>query len=104
METIYDEIKSERKYQTHKWGNETDDTMNEPNDFVSYIGAYMSKWFPGGFVPYTTETVDEFRKSMIKVASIAVAAVESIDRQREEGGHTFYEICKAEPIGLRSVA
>jgi hypothetical protein len=28
---------------------------------------------------------------MIKVAAIAVAAVESIDRQREEAGHCFYE-------------
>jgi hypothetical protein len=88
---IYAEIAAERKYQTDRWGNEADDTMNTPNDFVSYISKYSTHWFPGGFTPYTPETVDEFRTSMIKTAALAVAAVESIDRQREEAGHAFYE-------------
>lgn len=90
-DAIFSAINDEREYQTRKWGNEADDTMNEPNDFVSYINAYSTLWFPGGFVPYSPDTVDAFRTSMIKTAAIAVAAVESLDRQREEAGHTFYE-------------
>lgn len=97
-ENILSEINAERTYQENKWGNDTDDTENEPNDFVSYMANYSSKWFPGGFLPYSTETVDAFRTSMIKTAAIAVAAVESIDRQRQEGGHAFYETCKTEGI------
>lgn len=88
---IYGSIRQEREYQVGKWGNDADDNLNTPNDFVSYINAFSTKWFPGGFAPYTTETVDAFRESMVKVAALAVAAIESVDRQRDEAGHTFYE-------------
>jgi chaperone required for assembly of F1-ATPase len=90
-EAILNEITNERLYQEEKWGNTTDDTVNTPNDFVSYIGAYSTKWFPGGFPPYTEETVANFRKSMMKVAALAVAAVESVDRQQAANGRTFYQ-------------
>lgn len=95
---ILGNIKAEREYQQERWGNEADDSVNEPNDFVAYINHYSTRWFPGGFVPYTPETVDKFRESMIKVAAIAVAAVESIDRQREEAGHCFYEAGRRETV------
>jgi hypothetical protein len=88
---IFAALKQEREYQTAKWGNEADDTMNTPNDFVAYISNYSTRWFNGGFTPYDTKTVDEFRISMLKTAALAIAAIESIDRQREEAGHTFYE-------------
>jgi hypothetical protein len=96
---IVGSIAAEREYQQSRWGNEADDTVNEPNDFVAYINHYSTRWFPGGFTPYTPETVDAFRKSMIKVAAIAVAAVESIDRQREDAGHCFYEAGHREGVG-----
>lgn len=86
-----EEIANERTYQEGKWGNEADDTLNTPNDFIAYMNAYSTRWFPGGFTPYNPETVDAFRKSMVKTAAIAVAAIESVDRQRENAGHTFYE-------------
>ena len=88
---ILDEISDEREYQEGKWGNDADDQINTPNDFIAYMNAYSTRWFPGGFTPYTPETVDAFRKSMVKTAAIAVAAIESVDRQRDEAGHTFYE-------------
>lgn len=88
---MYEEIRAEREYQQNKWGNEADDTVNSPNDFVSYIAHHSTRWFSGGFEPYPSETIDEFRKQMIKVAALAVAAVESLDRQRKENGRAFYE-------------
>lgn len=91
MNKVLEEIAAEREYQQERWGNEADDKLNTPNDFVSYIGNYSTKWFPGGFTPYNPDTVDAFRKSMIKTAALAVAAVESIDRQRGAAGQTFYE-------------
>lgn len=89
--SILENINAERMYQEGKWGNTTDDTENTPNDFVSYISHYATKWFPGGFTPYSPKTVDDFRTSMLKTAAICVAAIESVDRQRTEAGHAFYE-------------
>lgn len=89
--SIYDEIKKEREYQVNKWGVEADVTVNEPNDFVAYIGNYSTKWFDGGFTPYKKETVDNFRTSMIKTAALAIAAVEALDAQRADGGSAFFE-------------
>lgn len=86
-QTILAEIDSERAHQQQRWGDQADDTINKPNDFVAYISHYATRWFPGGFAPYDAETVADFRRRMIQVASIAVAAVESVDRQ----GKPFYQ-------------
>src|SRR4051812_40857828 len=71
---IFAVLKQERRYQTAKWGNDTDDTMNSPTDFVSYISRYSTGWMSGEFAPYSTKTVDEFRISMLKTAALAIAA------------------------------
>lgn len=102
MYNVIEAVAKEREYQVARWGLEADDTLNTPNDFVSYITRYSSRWFPGGFAPYTTETVNDFRESMVKVATLAIAAVESVDRQREEAGHTFYEVTQAAPIAANA--
>lgn len=91
IESIYKEIESEREYQRDKWGLEADDTLNTPSDFMGYISHYGTKWFPGGFRPYKRAVVDSYRKHMIKVAAIAVAAIESLDRQRERNGAAHFE-------------
>lgn len=89
--SVYDEIRKEREYQDGKWGHKADDTLNTPNDFIAYMNAYSTRWFPGGFTPYTPEVVDAYRKSMLKTAALAVAAIESLDRQRQEKGSAFFE-------------
>lgn len=91
-ESILKEINNERIYQEGKWGNEADDTKNTPNDFASYIAHHSTRWFNGGFAPYDTQTVDKFRNQMIKTAALAVAAVESLDRQRSVKQKAFYEV------------
>lgn len=89
--SIYDEIKAEHEYQDGKWGHETDDTLNTPWMWAAYISAYATKWMAGTFLPLGNVTTDAFRKGMIKVASLAVAAIESIDRQRSQNGKAFFE-------------
>lgn len=91
MLTIYDEIAAERAYQEGLWGNEADDALNTPWMWAAYIGAYATKWMVGSFLPLKRSVTDEFRKCMVKVAALAVAAIQSIDRQRAENGSTFYE-------------
>jgi hypothetical protein len=88
---IFAEVNEKRLYQEAKWGNRADDTKNTPNDWVSYIANHSTKWFPGGFTPYCEETVQEFRAAMVDVAALAVAAIESLDRQTLINGAPFYQ-------------
>ena len=90
-ETFLEDVRIEREYQERKWGNSADDTVNEPNDWVAFINHYATRWFSGGFAPYSAETVEDFRSSMVKVAALACAAVESVDRQIAASGKTFYQ-------------
>jgi hypothetical protein len=89
--SIYEEIKKEREYQDRKWGHHADDNLNTPWMWVSYIGHYATTWMAGTFSLNSSMT-DNFRTAMVKVAAIAVAAIESIDRQRAQNGKTFYEV------------
>lgn len=91
VDPILSEIFSEVEYQESRWGTESDDTRNTPWMWSAYIAQYATRWMAGTFAPLKSTTVFTFRKSMIKVAAIAVAAVRSIDRQRAANGHAFYE-------------
>lgn len=79
MDKILAAITHEREYQKDKWGVDADLKINTPMDFVGYIAHHSTRWFNGGFRPYTAETLTDFRKEMIKVATLAVAAVEATD-------------------------
>lgn len=76
---ILDEIEKERSYQTEKWGMDADLRINTPMDFVGYIAHHSSRWFGGGFRPYSQQTLQAFRRQMIKVGALAVAAIEHVD-------------------------
>lgn len=70
---IYQEIVLERQYQNELWGEKNDD-KNTEEDWVSYITEYANG--------LTERTKDKsFRERLVKVAALAVAALESIDRQ-----------------------
>ena len=79
MQHILDEIGHEREYQVQKWGEHADLHVNTPMDFVGYIAFHSGRWFGGGFRPYTRETLEAFRTQMVKVAALAVAAIQSVD-------------------------
>ena len=85
MCNILEEIAAEREYQVEKWGVEADLKVNTPMDFVGYIAFHSSRWFGGGFRPYSRETLRTFRKQMVKVAALAVAAIEHADAILEGG-------------------
>lgn len=82
LENFFGLVRHERSYQTQRWasGDEAsldrvDRAHNKPNDFVAYIARYASAWMPGGFPPYTTEALLAFRRSMVKVATLAFSAI-----------------------------
>ena len=89
--SIYEEIKAEREYQETKWGTKVDDTRNTPWMWAAYIGQYATRWMVGSFPPLKRDVTNEFRTCMVKVATLAIAAVESLDRQREKNKTAFYE-------------
>lgn len=88
--TVYEEIQAERTYQNNKWGTACDDSLNTPWMWASYISQYATSWMRGAFA-INDGDAKNFRKAMIKVAAIAVAAVESLDRQQENSGKAFYQ-------------
>jgi len=72
----YDEIKAERTHQEQKWGTAFDD-RNTPYNWAAYIGQYSTRHLIGD--PAVVQ-VSDFRADMVKVAALAVAAIEAIDR------------------------
>lgn len=77
-ENVLAEIGRERIYQDKKWGTDADDKYNGPMQWTGYITYYATSWFAGGYPPYNKEA---FRTAMVKVAALAVAAIEQIDRK-----------------------
>ena len=73
------------------WGHESDDTKNDPFLWMGVIARTSSSWMAGEYEPFSKERVDAFRAAMLDTAAVAIAAIESIDRQRENNGVTFFE-------------
>ena len=76
-QAIFHQIEDEREYQDSKWGTEFDD-KNTANDWARYIMDYTCKaTVMSGF------NQEDFEKHMMKVATLAVAAIET---SRRNGG------------------
>jgi uncharacterized protein YcbX len=67
FESFVEEMDKERQYQVKKWGDEFD-RKNTPNDWVAYIGKYLGQTVT---LPWNPE---EFKKQLVKVATLAEAA------------------------------
>ena len=79
-QTVLLEVAAERNQQDQKWGGaEHDDTHNN-HDWLAYITKHLGRT---AMWPFDAVT---FRKQMIRVAALAVAAVEWIDRKTGEVG------------------
>lgn len=70
---IIQAIEAERASQDEKWGIEFDD-KNTANDWAKYICDYA-----GGAAPLHFDA-DNFRHKMTQVAALAIAAIETLDR------------------------
>jgi hypothetical protein len=70
---IFDEINTERDYQDKNWGIDFDD-KNSINDWVTFIVRYASNAAKDWNDPKGAQ------KALIKVAALAVAALEAQER------------------------
>lgn len=78
--SIYAEISEERRYQDEKWGGMAHDDNEEAEaDFVNYVVEYAEG------KPGTRSESYAFRRRMVKVAALAVAAIERADRMAAKG-------------------
>jgi hypothetical protein len=75
---VLNEVDAERNTQDAKWGTAFDD-RNTPYNWAAYIGQYSTRHLIGD---PTKVSETEFRADMVKVAALAVAAIESIDRRK----------------------
>ena len=73
--SIYDEIREERVRQYFKWGGLENDDKNSSNDWLAYIVKHAGR---GVMRPWD---LGLFRRQMIRVAALAVAAIEWCDRR-----------------------
>lgn len=84
-QNICDEICSERDRQDDKWGGPGHDDQHSTADFCRWIKNYAS-WADQ---MADGKSYDKARKRLVQIAALAVAAVETIDRQTK-GEDTVY--------------
>lgn len=75
---VLGEVLAERTKQDAQWGGPDHDDDHSPEDFVRFIGAQAVKCEYG--------RGPNVRERLVKIAALAVAAVESLDRQMRDYG------------------
>lgn len=75
---IYREVDGERDRQDAQWGGAEHDDEHQGSDFVRFVREHTDR----ARTAINTGALDEFRKQLVEVAALAVAAVESLDRKR----------------------
>lgn len=79
---IYEEIETERYRQNKIWGGPEHDDSHDVRDWIAYIVNYL-----GQAVHRDADwgrDLDTVRRCLIQVASLCVAAVESINREMQK--------------------
>lgn len=71
--SVYDEIREERARQDEKWGGPEHDDAHGQNDWVCFIDDKLCE------ADHTDDDAD-YRRRLIQIAALAVAAIESLDR------------------------
>jgi len=69
-----DDILKERDRQDAQWGGPTGDDGNTEADWMSYIHKQHQQWAYG----------QNFRERAVKIAALALAAIESMDRKEKK--------------------
>ena len=87
---VFDHIMRVRAVQDRMWGHEIDDTKNDPWRWSTYISHSAVRWMRDPH-KWTREDTDDFYDAMTETAAICAAAAESVLRQRNKNGRTFYE-------------
>lgn len=77
QEQILDDIAAERVRQDAMWGGEKHDDAESQERWASFIMVYLGK-----YAHWDASEVTQ-RTNLVKLAALAVAAIESLDRKKE---------------------
>lgn len=77
---VLEAVEAERVRQDEKWGGPSHDDQHTSHDWVAWIVRYT-----GRSVTYGAFDTLRFRSHMVKVAALAIAAIEWADRLIEKG-------------------
>jgi hypothetical protein len=75
MATVISEVKMERKAQIIQWGGAAHDDEHDNGDWLMYIAKQWEAANKLGSTP------QQYRMRLIKIAALAIAAAESLDRK-----------------------
>lgn len=78
--SVIDEITAERERQREQWGDAFDDD-NAPHDWAAFIMHYTAI---GITARLGAARGRPFREAMLKVATLAIAAIEAHDRRASD--------------------
>jgi|AntDeeMinimDraft_6_1070357.scaffolds.fasta_scaffold14704_2 hypothetical protein len=76
--TIYEEIQAERDHQRRKWGGAEHDDQHTTFDWLAILTKHVGQAFDPG--ERGRLDIPKYRHQMIRVAAVAVAAIEWCDR------------------------
>ena len=79
--SIYDEIKAERERQDAQWGGPEHDDRHAPIEWSSYRARFERRGGQGA----------SRRANLVKIAALAVAEIESIDRRAPDNAGRMKE-------------
>ncbi|MCK5601943.1 hypothetical protein KAR91_08745 [Candidatus Pacearchaeota archaeon] len=82
-DVIQTDIKEERRRQDSRWGGAEHDDTHSMVDWDNYIRGHSAKGVRDG----GSGDTDVFRYQMVRVAALAIAAIESVDRKRARHNH-----------------
>ena len=81
--TVYDEIQQERERQVNKWGVQNHKPIEYLSILMEEVGEVAREALENHFTDfYPPHTLDNYRKELIQVAAVAVAMIESLDRNK----------------------
>lgn len=69
------QIAGERERQNDKWGGPSHDLQHGPRDWAAFITEHLGK-------ALSAKRPEEYRRRMLQVAALSVAAIETLDRQQ----------------------
>ena len=92
MNDIYEEIKAERVRKDEEWGGAAHDDVHEPEKWCGFLRHQIRLADRAACSLATDEItgveeqalIDGYRERLIKIAAVAIAATESLDRIMEK--------------------
>jgi hypothetical protein len=77
MRAAINEVIYERNYQVERWGTDHD-KKHSPQDWATILTVWIGK-AASRTPPYAASDNEEFRKRLVQIAAICVAAMEALE-------------------------